>query len=450
MAEWSDVRYARTRDGLHLAYQEAGQGPDLLLFLEGFVPIDAMDEEPHLSGALRRMAEFSHVIRFNRRGVGLSDRPGPDAPPTLEQWLDDAEAVLDAVGCHDVIAFGDTGGALIATGFAALRPHRVRSLVLVNGYAKFFAGPDHPAGEDPAFIENVQARLRDANHPDGPFDVVRHLAPSVADDGRFRAWWDGVGRRGASPGLAWALRHVIEHLDLRDLLPTIDVPTLVLHRVDAQALDVEQGRLLARRIPGARYVELPGPDILWYIGDTDELLDNIGLFVTGARHHRDPSADLVTVLFADIVDSTATAAAFGDERWNRLFDRYEEAAYRHVTSRGGIYVKSTGDGSLAAFDGPVRGVECAGALRAEAEELGLALRCGLHTGPVERRGRDIAGMAVHVAARVMARADPGEVLMTRNTAELLAGAAISLRSRGTWELKGVPGRWALHAVADFG
>src|ERR1043165_6252754 len=194
MAEWSDVRYARTRDGLHLAYQEAGQGPDLLLFLEGFVPIDAMDEEPHLSGALRRMAEFSHVIRFNRRGVGLSDRPGPDAPPTLEQWLDDAEAVLDAVGCHDVIAFGDTGGALIATGFAALRPHRVRSLVLVNGYAKFFAGPDHPAGGG-----------------------------------------------GASPGLAWALRHVIEHLDLRDLLPTIDVPTLVLHRVDAQALDVEQG-----------------------------------------------------------------------------------------------------------------------------------------------------------------------------------------------------------------
>jgi len=448
MAEWSDVRYATTRDGVHLAYQDAGEGPDLLLITEGFLPIDALDDEPHLAGALRRIAGFSRAIRFNRRGIGLSDRSAPDVPPTLDQWLDDTEAVLDAAGCRDAVIVGDTGGALVAAGLAALRAHRVRSLVLVNGYARFFAGPDHPSGEDPAFIDRVRARLRDPDHPDGPFDVLGHLAPSVADDVRFRSWWDSSGRRGASPGTAWALRDVIERLDLRGLLPDIDVPTLVLHRAGTRALHVGQSRLLAERIPGARYVELPGEDTLWYVGDTDRLIDEIEAFVTGETPRPARAADVLTVLFTDIVDSTARAASLGDRRWTELFDRYEQAAYRHAGHWGGTYVKSTGDGSLTTFDGPLRAVECARALRTEAAMLGLNLRCGLHTGRVERRGRDIAGIAVHVAARVLGLAEPGEIVMTSVTADLLAGSAIPLRHKGDSELKGVPGRWALVTIGS--
>jgi class 3 adenylate cyclase len=417
------------------------------LCIEGFIPIDSMEDEPHLAGVLQRIARFSHAIRFNRRGIGLSDRPAADDPPTLERWLDDAEAVLDAVGCPDAIVLGDTGGALIAAGLAALRPNRVRSLVIINGYARFFAGPDHPFGEDRAFIQGVRARLSDPEHPDGPFDVLAHLAPSVAEDIRFRTWWDGAGRRGATPGTMLALREALEQMDLRDSLPNIDTPTLVLQRVGTRALHAEQGRLLARRIVGARYVELPGNDTLWYVGDTDRMLDEIERFVTGEAPRGQASGDVLTVLFSDIVGSTERAARLGDGLWNQLFGRYETAAYQHVSHQGGTYVKSTGDGSLATFDGPVRAVQCAVAWQTEAERLGLQLRCGVHTGRLERRGRDIAGMAVHVAARVLALADAGEILMTSTTADLLQGGPTPVRARGTFPLKGVPGRWALSAVS---
>jgi class 3 adenylate cyclase len=446
MAEWSGVRYARTRDGSHLAYQEAGRGPPLLLLIEGFIPIDMMDDEPHLSGVLRRLASFSHAIRFDRRGIGLSDPATPESPPTLEQWLDDAETVLDAVSCREAAVFGDRGGALIAAAFAALRPSRVRSLVLVQGFARFFTGPDHPCGEDPAFIQNLRDRLLDQAHPEGPFDILRHLTPSVADDVRFRSWWDRAGRRGASPGTVQSLRHVIEHLDIRHLLPDIAINTLVVHRPGANFPHVGQSRLLAERIPQAHYVELAGPDSVWFVGETDGLMNEIERFLTGRRQPRATETEVLTVLFTDIVDSTARAAAVGDHAWTALFDRYEEAAHRHVSHRGGTYVKSTGDGSLAAFDGPIRALEAARTIRADAAELGLALRCGLHTGPVERRGHDISGMAVHVAARVVALAGPGEILLTRGTADLMAGAGIGLGDDRTVELKGVPGQWCVCAA----
>ena len=448
MAEWSDPGYALARDGAHLAFQEAGSGPDLLLLLEGFIPIDTMDDEPHLGGTLRRLASFSHTIRFDRRGIGLSDPTGTDSPPTLEQWLDDAEAVLDAVGCREATVLGDRGGALIAAGFAALRPHRVRSLVLVNGFAKFFAGPDHPYGEDPSFIDNIRDRLLTSNHPDGPFDIIEHLAPTVAHDVRFRQWWDRAGRRGASPATVLSVRDVLEHLDLRDLLPGIDVPTLVLHRPEANFPRAEQGRLLADRIPGARHVELPGRDALWFVGDTGPLLDEVETFVTGFRREGQAAADMRTVLFTDIVDSTAQAATLGDHEWAQLFDHYEEIATRHTSEAGGVYVKSTGDGSLATFDGPVRAVRCATTIRAEVADLGVALRCGIHTGPVEHRGHDIAGMAVHVAARLLNLAGTDEIVISGTTADLLAGSGIDLRERGDFELKGVPGLWRTCSVAE--
>jgi len=432
-----------------LAFQEAGSGPDLLILLEGFIPIDTMDDDPHLGGALRRLATFSHAIRFNVRGIGLSDPAGPDSPPSLEQWLDDAEAVMDAVGCREATVLGDRGGALIAVGLAALRPSRVHSLVLINGFAKFLGGPDHPCGEDPAFIANLRDRLLNENHPDGPFDIIDHLAPSVAADVRFRQWWDRAGRRGASPATVMSVRNVLENLDVRDLLPGISVPTLVLDRPEANFPRSGQSRLLAEGIPDARHIELPGPDALWFVGDTGALLDQVEPFVTGVRRDAPSPAETLTVLFTDIVDSTARAATLGDQDWTQLFDRYEQAAYGHTTGSGGAYVKSTGDVSLATFDGPIRAVRCASAIRAEAAKLGLELRCGLHTGPVEWRGHDIAGMAVHVAARLLHLAGSAEILVTGITADLLAGSGLTVLEQGDAELKGVPGRWRICAVEQL-
>jgi class 3 adenylate cyclase/pimeloyl-ACP methyl ester carboxylesterase len=447
MNRWSDVRYARTPDGVHLAYQEAGTGPPLLLLIEGFVPIEDMDDEPRLSAALSRIGTFSHAIRFDRRGIGLSDPSPRDAPPTLEQWLDDVETVLDAAGVGEAVVVGDRGGALIGLGLAALRPRRVHSLVVVNGFARFMAADDHPHGADPAFMVEVGKRLFDTQHPEGPFDIIGHLAPSAAEDTRFREWWDRAGRRGASPSTARALRAVIESLDLRALLPEIRTPLLVIHRDAATIPSVEQGRYIAERVPGARYVEVPGPDAVWYVGETAQMLDEIEHFVTGSPHRHDQPDETMTVLFTDIVDSTSRAAALGDTRWSQLFDRYEAAAHRSIGQRGGSYVKSTGDGSLAVFDGPVRAVEAARELRSAAADLGLPIRTALHTGAVEQRGRDIAGLAVHVAARVLGAAGEGEILITDATARLLSGAPIGLTNRGEHNLRGVPGTWTIYSVA---
>ena len=447
MRRWSDVKYARTGDGLHLAYQEAGEGSALLLLVDGFIPIESMDDEPRLAAAMERLAGFGHVIRFDRRGIGLSDRAPDGSRPTLEQWLDDAEAVLDAAECDEAVVVGDRGGALIAIGLAALRPRRVRSMILVNGFAKFMASVDHPIGVDPQFMAETRERLFDPQHPDGPFDIIGYLAPSAADDVRFRAWWDRAGRHGASPATARALRAAIEDLDVRDLLPQVEVPTLVIHRTDAAAPRVEQGRLLAQRIPGASIVELPGADSVWYVGEVEEMLDQMERFVTGGRPEG-IREQVATVLFADIVDSTARAAAIGDQSWGRLFDAYEAAAHREVTRCNGVYIKSTGDGSLAIFDAPVSAADASQGIRRAAERLGLAVRIGLHTGPVERWGRDVTGLAVNVAARIMSFAREGETLMSAPTAESLRGSSFQAVERGAFEFKGVPGVWDVHAIDD--
>jgi class 3 adenylate cyclase len=286
------------------------------------------------------------------------------------------------------------------------------------------------------------------NHPDGPFDIIDHLAPSVAHDLRFREWWDHAGRHGASPATVVSLRQVIEHLDLRNLLAEVDVPTLVMHRPAANFPHAEQCRILAECIPRARHVELPGRDSLWFIGDTEPLLDEVEVFMTGTHRERASNAAVCTILFIDIVGSTALAAALGDHEWTRLFDRYEEAVHRQTTSLGGMYARSTGDGSLATFDGPIRAVRSAIAVRAEVAELGLTIRCGLHTGPLERRGRDIAGIAVQVAARLLGLAGEGEILVTGTTADLPSGSGIGVQERGDSELKGVPGQWRVCSVAE--
>jgi class 3 adenylate cyclase len=327
---------------------------------------------------------------------------------------------------------------MIALALAALRPARVRSVVIMNGFAKFMASDNHPCGADPEFVKHVNERLFDVDHPDGPFDIVRYLAPSAADDVRFRDWWNRAGRRGASPATARALRSVIETLDVRDLLPAVDVPTLVLHRTDAALPAVQQGQYIAERVPRSRFLGLPGADAIWFVGDTEPMLDEIEGFVTGTTGTRERDRAARTVVLTDIVDSTTRASALGDREWSRLFDSYEAAAYRQVARFDGTYVKSTGDGSLAVFDGPVRAVRAAAALRADATALGVQLRIGIHTGTVEYRGDDIAGVAIHLAARVLGAARPGETLVTSSTAQLLAGADVTLEDRGTHALKGLP------------
>lgn len=440
------TRYARTRDGVHVAYQVLGEGPlSLLLVTEGFIPIDSMDSEPTLAHCLRRLRTFTRVIRFNRRGIGLSDPVAPTSPPTLEDWVDDCMAVLDAAGCQQAAIMGNADAALVALLAAAIHPTRVSAVVVINAFPRYCAAPDFPFGHAPAFVEEITAS---ATRPEGGgegFDLLSLLAPSVAGDKRFRDWWDHAGRHGASPATAQAFRRVIEGSDIRAVLPSIHVPSLVLQRENNPLHPVEFGRYLAEHISGARYVELPGDDMLWWI-DAEVLLDEIEDFLTGRRASTNPDRVLQTVLFTDIVDSTALAVRLGDRRWRQMLDEYESMVTSLVEGLGGRVIKETGDGTLAAFDGPVRAVQCARSIRSEVAQLGMKVRAGLHTGEVEIRGDDIAGVTVHVAARIQAAAQPGEILLSDAVVDLTAGTTVDLVDRGEHQLKGVPGRWRLFAV----
>ncbi len=406
--------------------------------------IDAWDEQPLLAHAIRRLASFSRLIRCDRRGIGCSDPITPAAPPTLEQWMEDSLVVLDAVGseCASVMATNDAGtlGVLLA----ATYPHRVRSLVLVNAYARGLQAPDYPWGshEDAAI-----KMMDDTVEPDEEIGWGLGLvAPSMAGDQGFRRWWDRAGNRGASPATARALLEVYLRSDVRDILGVIDVPTLVVHRTEDKGTVLESGRYLAEHIPRAKLVELPGADDFFWLGDADSLLDEVEEFLTGTRPRRQLERALATVLFTDIVDSTRQASALGDLRWRRLLDQHDQVCIQHIAEHHGQVVKSTGDGVLATFDGPARAIACAVGLGGALQPLGVEIRSGIHTGEVERRGRDIGGIAVHIAARVTALAEPGQCLVSRTVTDLVAGSGIEFEDHGERELKGVPGTWQLFAV----
>jgi class 3 adenylate cyclase len=441
----ANTRYARSADA-HIAYQILGDGPpDLLYLSSGTISIDSIDDEPGFARYHRDLASFSRLIRMDLRGVGLSDPIDPSVPPSLEQWVGDALAVLDAAGSQQAALCGADEGALVGMLTAATHPDRVAALILMNAYPRLLRAPDYHHG----IPDEILARFNEAILPDdgseGSFADLQLFVPRVASDPRFRQWWQRAGNRGASPATARALSLTRFQSDLRPALPAIQVPTLVIHRKDNRAALVEHGRYLAEHIPGAKYVELPGEEHLPYVGDSETIVAEIEEFLTGVRR---VEADrvLATILFCDIVHSTDLVSELGDRRWRDLLDSYYAMIRRQLDRFSGREVKTIGDGLLATFDGPARAIRCAQAIRDGARQLALDIRVGLHTGEVEIMGDDIGGLAVHIGERVCASAEPGEVLASRTVVDLVAGSGLSFDDRGEHELKGVPGRWQLYEV----
>lgn len=442
----TEIRYARSGD-VHVAYQVMGAGPlDLLVMSGEFVPVDAMLEEPRYVASLHRLASFCRVLRFDRRGVGLSDPVPVSCPTTVEQWVEDALAVLDAAGSRTAAVFGATDAGLAALVLAATHPERVRALVLLHAYARSLWAPDFVFGRRAEAWDTIADTTTNPSPGDASFDLLALLAPSVCDDLGFRDWWDRAGHRGASPGVARAMWRALVQTDVRRALPAIHVPCLVLHRADNAWTAAEHGRYLAERIEGATLVTLPGADDLWWVGDTDALGCEVEEFLTGRRPAPDPDRVLATVLFTDIVGSTQRAAAAGDRRWRELLSRHNDTVRRQVQRWGGREIKATGDGFLATFDGPARAVHCGCDIRDALRALGIEVRVGLHTGEVEVMGDDVGGIAVHIGARVMGFAQPAEVLVSSGIPPLVAGSGIKFTDRGEHELRGVPGIWRLFAV----
>jgi len=441
-----DTRYARTIDGAHIAYQVTGDGPlDVIELSSGglSLSIDATRDQPDWARFVERLASFSRLIRLDPRGVGLSDPLPTDSGLTLESRVADVLAVLDEAGADQACVLTATPGGYAAMLLAATHPGRVRALILIHALARVLWAPDYPWG---APTETFDAILDRHFEPGRAGDDVARVAPSKASDTAFRDWWDKAGRRGASPASARMQFLMLRDLDMRSVLPLIAAPTLVLQRSDNRFVVADHGRYLAEHIPHARYVELPGADHIPWLGDLDALVDEIEEFLTGSRRVPEPDRLLATVLFTDIVGSTELVAREGDRRWRNLVDAHHRVAREQIERHRGRLIKTTGDGILATFDGPGRAISCATALRHAVRGLGIEIRAGLHTGEVEVMGTDVAGIAVHIAARVSALAGPGEVLVSRTVTELVAGSGIEFEDRGEPELKGVPGTWRLFSV----
>ena len=434
----AETRYAKSGE-VHIAYQVFGHGAVDLVCVPGFISHLEHDlPEPHIARYFDRLATFARVIVFDKRGTGLSDRELDH--PTLEERMDDIRAVMDVVGSSEAAIYGISEGGSLAALFAATYPERCRALVLYGAVEKFSTWIKTEA--------QLQGIFAYFDHAWGTGELCGRVAPSLASDSALRDWFRGHERLGASPSAAMTLMRMNSGIDVRHVLPTIRVPTLVLHRSGDSFVDVAGGRYLGTHIAGARYVELQGNDHLPWIGDAGAVLDQIEEFLTGSIAIVERDQVLATVMFVDMVDSTRTAATLGDKAWREVLDRYHRAiAYEISRSRGRI-VKSTGDGVLATFDGPARAVRCGLAMRKAVASLGLALKVGLHSGEIELMSNDIGGIAVHVAARVAALAGAGEVLTTSTVKDLVSGSGLCFSHRGSQSLKGVPGEWSIFAVEE--
>ena len=442
MSDVPETHYARTPDGVHIAYQVVGDGPRDVVFIPDWISnIELYWEEPHFAHFLRRIAGFSRLILFDMRGTGGSDSVPQTALPT-EEWMADVEAVLDAAGSQrsSVIGMGHAGQ--MAMLYAATRPARVASLVLYNSYARLAGAPDYPEGMDDAF---QQLFLGDLERLWGTGRLAKLLGPSVANEPGLVEWWGRLERLTMSPGAALERARLIFALDVRDILSAISVPTLLIYRTGNTLFPPSHARVMLERIAGARYVEVPGGDH-WPLGA--ELINELEEFLTGERGTRAVDRVLSTVLVTDIVGSTRRAAALGDAKWRRLVERHDETARRTIGTFGGRYVKSTGDGLLATFDGPARAIECARRLRDSLSRLDLTIRAGLHTGEIELLSDDIAGIAVNIGARIAAIAGPAEILVSRTVRDLTAGSGLQFTDLGSHALKGVPDEYQLFAVHD--
>ena len=433
------TRHAESGD-VSIAYQVVGDGPLDLVYIPNWGhPIELMWHQPRFERFLRRLAGFSRLICFDKRGSGASDRGRDPSASTLEGWMDDITTILDAAGSERAAMLGfDTGGPL-ATLFAASNPDRTTALVL---YGTFASG-EQVWGTEP---DRIEAWHRDMLVWWGTGSRLENVGPSVAHDRGLRSWWGQFERAGNSPEPAAAMFRLIYKFDVRQVLPTVHVPTLVLHRTSDRFVNVSAGRYLAEAIPGAEYTELAGDDHLPWLGDSDALVDEISRFITGVSPAVESDRVLATVLFTDVVGSTRLEADLGDRRWREVLDSHDQFAREQVQRFRGRLIKSTGDGVLAIFDGPARAARCARALGNCLHGIGLEMRAGLHAGEVEIRGEDVSGIAVNIGQRVSSLADAGEVLVSRTVTDLVAGSGLEFEDRGEHELKGVPGLWQIYAV----
>jgi pimeloyl-ACP methyl ester carboxylesterase/class 3 adenylate cyclase len=440
-----ETRYARSGD-LNIAYQVVGDGPRDLVYVPGWVSnIEVMWEDPGLAHCLERLASFARLIVFDKRGTGLSDPVPLEDLPTLEVRMEDLRAVMDAVGSERAVLMGHSEGGNMSTVFAASHPKRVDGLILIGSYARRRPSEDYPWAPTP---ERRAEEIADVEANWGVSDrEAAILAPSRAADAAFQTWLRRYFRLSASPRAAAALLKMNTEIDVTGVLGTITAPTLLLYRIEDEDVKVEEGRYIASKIPNSRLVELPGRDHFFWAGDSDTMIDEIEQFVTGHRPAASVQRMLSTVLFTDIVDSTRRAADLGDGAWRDLLARHHSAVRAELQRWRGTEVGTTGDGFLATFDGPARALRCGLAIAAAVKSLGIQVRCGVHTGEVEIVGDDIAGLAVHIGARVMALAGPGEVLASRTVRDLVAGSGLVFTSRGSHELKGVPEPWEIFAVA---
>jgi class 3 adenylate cyclase len=439
-----ETRYARRGD-VHVAYQVIGDGElDLVLVSEWFSHLEARWDIPSWERFLRRLGSFSRLITFDKYGIGLSDPAPPGSLPPLEEWMDDVRAVMEAVGSERAAVLGASDGGTMAAMFAATYPDRTSSLILTNSTARLSWAPDYSIGIP---VEQQGALIHLTEETWGTAELFVATNPSLADDPSLQEVAARYARLAASPSTAAAVIRMLMQVDIRPILPSIRVPTLILHRRDNRVLTIDHGRYLAEHIAGARFTELPGEDFALGLGDVEAVVDEVQEFLTGARAIVDADRVLATVLFTDIVGSTKRAAELGDQRWRNFLDTHDQLAERQLARYRGTLVASTGDGLLATFDGPARAIRCALALRDGLRSMGIEVRVGLHCGEIERRGPDVAGIAVHIAARVQAAARPGEVLVTRTVRDLVAGAQIPFVDRGSHRLKGVPEEWQLFAVA---
>jgi class 3 adenylate cyclase len=438
----SEIKYATNADGQSVAYQICGAGPLDVVFVPDWVGnLEVMWEEPTIAAFLERIARFARVICFDKRGTGLSDPVPLGAIPTWEEWMYDVATVMNAASSRQAAIFGHGDGATMALLFAATHPDRATALILADAYARRLRAADYPCGVP----EEVAARLIEGVlEAWGTGDAVRGgAAPSLAGDESFIAWRGRFERLAMSPGQFNTVYPLTYSFDLRWVLPTIRVPTLVLHRTDNRYVLADNGRYLAEHIDGARFVELPGADHLFHVGDPEILLGPVQEFLTGHRAPPEPERVLATILFTDIVGATEKAERLGDGAWRELLGRHHALVRSELAHFGGREIDTAGDGFLASFEGPGRGVHCAMAIRDSLHQLDLEIRAGLHTGECEWSGDKLAGIAVHIGARVAGLAEPGEVLVSRTVKDLVAGSSLAFTDRGTHTLKGVSDSWQL-------
>ena len=438
-----ETQYAKS-GRINIAYQVVGGGPLDLVYVPGWVSnVEGAWEEPTHERFLRRLARFSRLILFDKRGTGLSDPVPESSLPTLEERMDDVRAVMDAAESERAALFGFSEGGNLSVLFAATHPDRTVALVTFGIFAKRLRTPDYPWAPT---REDRQREIELVEREWGREMDLHILAPSAAKDPEFKRRLLSYLRRSASPAAAAALLRMNSDIDIREVLPVIHVPALVLHRTNDLETKLDEGRWIAGRIPDAKFVELPGADHLPWVGDQDAVLDEIEEFLTGVRPIREVDRVLATVLFTDIVGSTEKAAKLGDRPWRDLLEQHHASVRRELARWRGQEVDTAGDGFLATFDGPARAIRCGLAIAADARTIDLEVRAGVHTGECELLGGKVAGIAVHTGARVAALANGGEILVSQTVKDLVAGSGIEFRQRGRHEFKGVPGRWSIYAA----